>query len=175
MTPTFPVRVERIRREAVDVLLFRLVRPDGGPLPAFTPGSHVDVHLGPGLTRQYSLCSAPSDRLGYAIAVKQEASSRGGSAALHGGIREGGLLTISEPRNNFGLDENAKESLLIAAGIGVTPMISMALHPNDQGAPFGLHYFARSAEHTAFRDLLAEPECAVRVHVQHGLELGAAH
>ena len=89
---------------------------------------------------------------------------------MHEAVREGDLLTIGAPRNNFQLDAGARESLLFAGGIGVTPMISMALHLKAEGAPFQLHYFTRSIEHTAFHALLSTPDLAGRVHLHYALE-----
>jgi vanillate O-demethylase ferredoxin subunit len=157
-TKTFSVRVNRIRREAIDIASYELVEPNGQPLPAFTPGSHIDVHLGPNLIRQYSLCNGPDDLGHYVIAVKREPESRGGSAAMHERVKEGDLLTISEPRNNFPLEPDAEHHTLLAGGIGVTPILSMARHLCAAGASFELHYFTRSLQHTAFHDVLSGPE-----------------
>ena len=149
------VRVDTIRREAVDVMSFRLVDPAGDALPEFTPGSHIDVRLPTGLVRQYSLCNEPTERLFYEIAVKREPNSRGGSAGMCEQIRQGDLIAISRPRNNFALVECASDHLLLAGGIGVTPLLSMARHLRRAGMPFRLHYFVRSDEHAAFRDVLS--------------------
>jgi vanillate monooxygenase ferredoxin subunit len=153
--PTFTVRVGGIRREATDILSFELLSAEAAPLPPFTAGSHIDVHIRHGVIRQYSLCNGPGDVSRYLIAVKREPRSKGGSAALHDVIREGDLLRISAPRNNFPLDWTATHHLLLAGGIGVTPMLSMALHLKAAGAHFQLQYFTRSIEHTAFHELLA--------------------
>ena len=82
---------------------FALVAADARPLPAFAAGSHIDVHVAPGLVRQYSLCGDPAETGRYQIAVKREPVSRGGSQGMHERVREGDLLTISAPRNNFAL------------------------------------------------------------------------
>ena len=97
------VRVQAVRDEALDVRSFALVAADARPLPAFAAGSHIDVHVAPGLVRQYSLCGDSADTARYQIAVKREPASRGGSQAMHERVREGDLLTISAPRNNFAL------------------------------------------------------------------------
>jgi vanillate O-demethylase ferredoxin subunit len=152
---TLLVRVERIRSETAEVRSFELVAPDGRPLPPYTAGSHIDVHPAPGLTRQYSLCDAPGAGARYLIAVKREPDSRGGSRAMHE-LKEGQALEIGAPRNNFALAAAASHHLLIAGGIGVTPLLSMAQHLDGLGASFDLHYFTRSAEHAAFRDVLSE-------------------
>ena len=167
---TLLVRVDAIRREAVDIFSFKLVDPSGGPLPTFTPGSHIDVHIEPGLVRQYSLCNGPQDQTYYSIAVKREPQSRGGSSAMHERVREGDLITIGVPRNNFALNWDAKHTLLFAGGIGITPMLSMARHLMGAGALFQLHYFSRSLDHTAFHDALSTPEYASKVHLHYALE-----
>jgi vanillate O-demethylase ferredoxin subunit len=114
--------------------------------------------------RQYSLCNDPRESHRYLIAVLRDANSRGGSIAMHA-LEEGGLLDISEPKNHFPLLAQARHSLLLAGGIGVTPLISMAEALVHTGASFEMHYCARSAARTAFRDRLAEPRFAGRVHL----------
>lgn len=148
------VRIAEIRDEAEEIKSFRLVADDGRPLPPFTPGAHIDVHMAPGLVRQYSLCNGPADTDHYLIAVKREARSRGGSAAMHAAVNRGDALTISEPRNTFPLAEGARRHLLFAAGIGVTPLLSMARHLDRDGGAYRLHYFTRSERGTAFLPLL---------------------
>ncbi|WP_010142402.1 Rieske 2Fe-2S domain-containing protein [Oceanicola sp. S124] len=126
-----------------------------GTLPASQPGAHIDVALPNGLLRQYSLVNAPGETDRYVIGIKREAQSTGGSAAIHDSLAEGDLLAISEPRNNFTLRRDAEETVLIAGGIGVTPLLSMAAALRDEGLPFTLHYFAASAETLAFGERLA--------------------
>ena len=164
------VRVLRIRDEAHDVRSFELEAADGGPLPAFSAGSHVDVHIASGLVRQYSLCNDPAEAGRYQIAVKREPVSRGGSQAMHERVREGDRLTISVPRNNFALAPAAKHHLLIAGGIGITPLLSMARQLLPSGAAFSLVYFSRSIAHTAFHELLSTPEFRGRVSFHYALE-----
>lgn len=139
------------KRDVADgVAAFTLRSPVGGPLPPMTPGAHLDVHLPGGLIRQYSLYNRPADDSCYTIAVKREAASRGGSAAMHDAVQLGDLLSISLPKNNFALDKSARRSLLIAGGIGITPLLSMARYLAARGDNFHLHYFCRSAAHAAF-------------------------
>lgn len=159
------VIVSRKRQEARDICSYELTRPDGGELPAFTAGAHVDVHLPGGLVRQYSLCNAPGERHRYLIAVLREPDSRGGSAAMHEHVQEGDRLTISEPRNQFPLAEDAGRTLLLAGGIGITPLLAMAERLAQLGADFELHYCARSLERMAFRGRLLESPYADRVHL----------
>ncbi len=162
------VKIERIVDEALDIRSFRLVRSDGQPLDTYEPGAHVDLTGPTGVTRQYSLCSPPQDRRAYLVAVKKEAQSRGGSAALHE-VQEGTELEMGAPRNLFRLDPEAGEHVLCAAGIGVTPLLSMAYRLAETGQPWRLHYFARSAQYAAFSALLAET-FAGHVQFHYGVE-----
>ncbi len=167
---TFPVKVNRIETEAIDIKSFELVSRDGGPLPRFTPGSHIDVHVVPGIIRQYSLCNGPDDTRSYLIAVKKDTVSRGGSLAMHELVKEGDTLVVSEPRNNFPLAVDAKSHLLLGGGIGITPLLSMARHLQARGAKFELQYFSRSPKHTAFHEAFSAPEFDGKVVFQYALE-----
>jgi vanillate O-demethylase ferredoxin subunit len=142
--------VARKWREAADVHGFELADPEGRELPPFTAGAHVDIEIAPGLVRQYSLCNDPRRRDHYQIAVLRETASRGGSAALIERIEAGQRLKVSEPRNHFALEPSARKTVLIAGGIGVTPILCMAERLAHAGAPFELHYAARSPERAAF-------------------------
>ncbi len=151
------MKVKRVREEAIDIKSFELQSVSGGALPRFTPGSHVDVHIGDGLIRQYSLCNGPTEAGTYRIAVKREPESRGGSRTMPDRVKEGATLQISDPRNNFEL-RPAEYTLLVAGGIGITPLLSMALHLHATGQSFELQYFSRSIPYTAFHDLLSDPK-----------------
>ena len=157
------VKVVRKKVEADGIASFELARADGGPLPAFSAGSHIDVQVPGGLTRQYSLCNDAVARNTYRIAVLRDAKSRGGSVGMHDAVNEGDLLTISEPRNHFPL-VHAQRSLLLAGGIGVTPLLCMAQRLAAIGADFTLHYCTRSPERTAFREEIAGSGYGDRVH-----------
>ena len=157
------VRVERRASEAEDICSYELVSTDGSPLPAFSAGSHIDVHVGPGLVRQYSLCNPPHETHRYLIGVLRDPASRGGSQGMHENIHSGATLAISAPKNHFPLVE-AKRSLLLAGGIGVTPILAMAEALSAQGAAFELHYCARSPERTAFRERIAGSPFAAHSH-----------
>jgi vanillate monooxygenase ferredoxin subunit len=165
--PALTLRVLSRTVEAEGICGFELASPDGAALPPFTAGAHLDVHLPGGLTRQYSLCSDPADTHRYRIAVLREAASRGGSAAMHEQVHAGGLLATSLPRNSFPLADGATRHLLLAGGIGVTPLLSMARHLARTGADFHLHYATRSAARTAFAAELAAVPWAQRVSVHH--------
>ncbi len=166
---TLAVRVANIREEAIDIRSFELASADGSALPAYTPGSHIDVHLKPGLTRQYSLCGAPGESERYMIAVKLETNSRGGSAAMHA-LNVGDTLTIDTPRNNFALQAGASHHLLIAGGIGITPLLGMARELSAANASFDLQYFTRSLEHAAFHELLSQPAFRGKVKFHYALD-----
>lgn len=152
---TFNVRVDSVRDEAHGVRSYSVSRLDGQPFDHYEPGAHIDVTGPSGLTRQYSLCGDPDRRDVHLFAVKREDASRGGSRALHDEVTIGSELTIGAPRNLFQLAPGADEHILVAAGIGVTPLLSMAYRLLRQRQRFVLHYFARSAEHAAFLPLLS--------------------
>jgi vanillate O-demethylase ferredoxin subunit len=156
------VKVARRKQEALDIASFELVKPDGSALPGFGAGSHIDVALPGGLTRQYSLCNDAAEQHRYRIAVLRDAQSRGGSAAMHDQVKEGDTLAISEPRNHFPL-VHAKRTLLFAGGIGVTPLLCMAQRLATTGADFVLHYCTRCVERTAFVDEIAASPYSDRV------------
>ncbi|QCP54091.1 oxidoreductase [Trinickia violacea] len=158
------VRIARKFPVAIDICAFELARPDGAALPAFSAGAHIDVQLGGGIVRQYSLCNRPGETHRYLIAVLRDANSRGGSLAMHA-LEEGGVLDIGEPKNHFPLSATAGHSLLLAGGIGVTPILCMAEALAQAGASFEMHYCTRNAARTAFRDRLADARFADRVHL----------
>ena len=147
---------------AQGIWLFDLRDPSGDALPPFTAGSHLVVQTPAGVRRRYSLCSLPSDTSRYQIGVKHEASGSGGSTSMVEDLRPGDILTVSEPVNYFPLDPSAEHALLIAGGIGITPILAMARHRHETSQPFNLIYCARSAEAAAFVDVLAAPEFAGR-------------
>ncbi|HEC09533.1 MAG TPA: 2Fe-2S iron-sulfur cluster binding domain-containing protein [Acidimicrobiales bacterium] len=148
------VRVSRRWLTARDVVAVELEAVDG-VLPTVQPGAHIDVHLPGGLVRQYSLVNEPGRQDVYLIGVKLEPESRGGSRWIHQSLSVGDVLTIGGPHNNFALRRDAQLTLLIAGGIGITPLLSMARSLHRSGIDFRLHHFARSPEHLAFTDLLA--------------------
>lgn len=159
---TLQVKVAARREEAEGIIGLELVAVDGGPLPEFAAGAHIDVHLPGGLLRQYSLCNAPHERHRYQIGVLRDPQSRGGSLAVHDALKVGDLITISAPRNQFAL-QPAPHSLLLAGGIGVTPILCMAEALATAGDSFELHYCARSPMRQAFRERIAASTFADRV------------
>ncbi len=164
---TLTVRVARKSFEAEGICSFELVSADGEPLPAFSAGAHVDVQLPGGLTRQYSLCNDPAETHRYLIAVLRDPASRGGSLAMHEAVKEGDALTISTPKNHFALAHEAGSHLLLAGGIGVTPLLCMAERLANIGASFEMHYCTRSRPRTAFVERIARSAFAPRVKFHH--------
>ncbi|MFT4025651.1 MAG: PDR/VanB family oxidoreductase [Novosphingobium sp.] len=150
-----------------DVAIFHLEAADGGRLPPFEPGAHIDVEVSEGMVRQYSLCSPPVEGGGrrYRIAVLRELAGRGGSAAIHAGFKIGDTVKIGAPRNLFPLDIGQSKVLLLGAGIGVTPLLAMAYALRAAGRPFELYYCARDRAKAAFLpELEAEFGAAARFH-----------
>ena len=164
------LRVRSVTWEAEGILSFELVHPVGDILPAFDAGAHLDVRVPGGLSRRYSLCGAPGPSRTYRIAVLNVPDSRGGSRAMHERVRAGDLLEVSEPHNFFPLDESAHTTLLLAGGIGITPIMAMTERLLHMGKRFQLHYCTRGPDRTAFVGRL-EPliaEGIVRLHHDHG-------
>ncbi|MBI3368416.1 MAG: ferredoxin reductase, partial [Burkholderiales bacterium] len=160
------VRIARKTIEAQDICSFELVAADGGALAPFSAGAHVDVHLAAGLVRPYSLCNDPRETHRYLIAVLHEPASRGGSVAMHA-LREGQRIEVSEPRHHFALARDARSHLLLAGGIGITPILAMAEQLAAEGADFEMHYCTRSVDRTAFMQRLRAAAFAPRVQFHH--------
>jgi len=157
------VRIEQITWQTADVISLRLRGLDGS-LPGWQAGAHIDIHLPDGPVRAYSLCGVPDPGPDhYEIAVKREAQSRGGSQAVHDRLRVGMELTIGAPRNLFGLADSAPHHLLLAGGIGLTPLVAMAHALHARGDAFTLAVFARSAEAVALRTVLVNSPWQARV------------
>jgi vanillate O-demethylase ferredoxin subunit len=152
------VRVVARREEAEGIAGFELVSADAVALPAFEAGAHIEVRLpfaAPGLSRPYSLCNDPAETGRYRIAVLREPASRGGSAAMHEAVREGMTLQVSRPRQQFALRPGPGRRLLLAGGIGITPLLAMARQLHREGAEFQLHLAARHRARAAFVNEIA--------------------
>jgi ferredoxin-NADP reductase/nitrite reductase/ring-hydroxylating ferredoxin subunit len=147
------VTVARKWQVAADVFALNL-RPLAGILPAFQPGAHIDVTLPDGTVRQYSLTGGPDENEFWTIGVRLMPNSRGGSRMIAEQVREGDLLSLSAPRHNFPLRRDALRSVLIAGGIGLTPLLAMAKALRHGGHPFELHVFARDQAHLPFAETL---------------------
>ena len=144
------LRVRSMSWEAEGILGIELVSATpGAALPLTQAGAHVDLQLGQGLWRSYSL-THPGERHRWCIAVNHDAASRGGSRWIHETLRPGALIQAQGPRNHFALDEAAPHSVLIAGGIGITPLLAMARRLTELGRPWALHYAARTRARMAF-------------------------
>lgn len=172
-----PVRLQSVSYVTRDIQVFEFVSTSGAALPAATPGAHVDVHLGNGITRSYSLLHADASPERYLVGVKRDPNSRGGSRYMHEQLRVGALLELSGPRNHFPLVEDAAHTVLIAGGIGITPILCMAERLESLGASFELWYASRSRADLGFLPALARFGERVRLHVDEEagtvLDLGA--
>lgn len=163
-------RLIQIRLEAEGVHAYRFAALPGQTLPAFEAGAHVNVTLDGSLARSYSLLNDPAEASYYDIAVHLAPDSKGGSRYIHENWRVGLVVEMSEPSNNFPLEEGAAHSVLIAGGIGITPMLSMMARLETLGRSWELHYVAQSQERAAFCEALAGRD---NVHVQFdGIEGG---
>ena len=160
-------RLQSIHYGCRDIARYRLEPLDGHAFPAVEAGAHIDVHLPNGLTRQYSLLPRSGPQ-GYVVAVKRDAASRGGSSWMHDQARVGMELELSAPRNHFALRaDNGHRApvLLLAGGIGITPIYAMMRALQEQGRDFVLHYWGRSPQQMLFADRLRE-DARVRLHAR---------
>ena len=151
---TLSLRIISATWEAPDIVSYELRPPEGGELPAFTAGAHIDLTLPNGLVRSYSLVNPQSERHRYVIAVQKDRASRGGSKWVHESFRVGDVVTVNRPRNNFPLDEAAEKSILIAGGIGITPILSMVERLGAIGRDWELVYCSRKRSGSAFLERL---------------------
>src|ERR1051326_6467149 len=147
------LRIRSITYLAEDINGYELVDPNGRDLPRYAAGAHVGVRLGESVWRDYSLWNDPAERRRYCIAVLREKLGEA-SRRLHDEVRVGGLVETSLPRNHFPLAEDARHHLLLAGGIGITPIMAMIAELKRRRADFRLHYCTRTPERTAFRDEL---------------------
>lgn len=150
------LRVRQITYQGIGINSYEFVREDGGELPEFTAGAHIDLYFRDQRVRQYSLCNDPQDRHRYLIAVLREDNGRGGSVAIHERIHTQRLVAVGQPRNNFPLVEGAPYYLLLAGGIGITPLKAMVHRLERLGLNYTLHYCAKSSSDAAFHEEFAE-------------------
>ena len=155
--------VNRREVQGHDVLVLDLAYPDGSDLPHFEAGAHIELDLGDGLVRQYSLCGNPVQRDVYRLGILKDPKSRGGSMAAHERLREGVEILVSHPRNHFPMMAGKHSSILVGGGIGITPMIAMAHALENQGEEFTLHYCGRTEKACAFLDELSQATFADQV------------
>ena len=167
-TVSLTLRVARAETIARDIRLFDLRAADGGELPPFKAGAHLRVLTPSGDQRHYSLCNDPAERARYCIAVKREAAGRGGSRSMVDGVQAGDTLEVGVPKNQFELDARARSFVLVAGGIGLTPLMAMAHALRAENSRrFRLVVLTRDAESTPFLDLLRSPEFAPHVTLHH--------
>lgn len=157
-------RVASVQEAGLHIRRYELVPQPGESFPAFSAGSHIDVHLTDEIVRQYSLTNDPADRDRYVIAVKREIDGRGGSNLIHDTLHPGATLVVGSPRNLFPLDLDAQHTVLIGGGIGVTPLLSMAHALRRGGCDFELHVCARSAKQMPLRAELDTAGIPFRLH-----------
>ena len=162
--PVFPVLLKRREEMAADSARYEFASLDGGDLPPFDAGAHIDVVIAPEYQRAFSLAGDPADRSKYVLGVLREPQSRGGSALMHRSFREGRRVFVSRPANLFALAEDASLSLLFAGGIGVTPLLAMAHRLHALARPFELHYSAASRKGAAFLADLERAAWRARLH-----------
>jgi len=148
--------VSKVENLTDAIKLFELRPADGQTLPAFSAGSNIDIKINDDLRRSYSLTNAPTERDRYVIAVLDEPDGRGGSHWMHNNLKEGDQVTAVTPENNFELADDAHQHIFIAGGIGISPILSMGRHLQDNGARQALHYCTKSPEQTAFREDVAD-------------------
>ncbi|WP_406206996.1 PDR/VanB family oxidoreductase [Kitasatospora sp. NBC_01560] len=174
-TPPLQLVVAARREVAADVVELRLADPSGGPLPAWQPGAHLRLALPSGRERHYSLCGDPSDRAGYRIAVRRLPEGGGGSVEIHDTLHPGTRLTARRPRNGFAFCAEPAV-LLLAGGIGVTPLIPMVHEARSHGLDWQLVLVGRSADTLPYAAELRALD-RLRVHLrtddEHGVPTGA--
>ena len=151
------LKVARIKDVALDIREIEFVSADTNlVLPEFEAGAHIEIKLKDDLYRSYSLANDCSETHRYVVAVHRSPDSKGGSSYIHQSLKEGDLIFSTPPRNNFPLDESTDHYVLIAGGIGITPILAMAYRLNALGKSWTVHYCARTREHAAYQDQLAE-------------------
>jgi ferredoxin-NADP reductase len=152
---TTDLTVHRRHAAADGVVALDLVDPQGGDLPVWEAGAHIDLLLDEGLVRQYSLCGDPRDAKTWRVGVLLDPQSRGGSRHVHERLVEGSSVRVRGPRNHFALVDSPRY-LFLAGGIGITPMIAMIDSAQQACSDWALIYLGRSRTTMAFADALAD-------------------
>lgn len=166
--PLMQLRVSKTESAARGIQRIELRHPLGDLLPSFTAGAHIPVRTPSGAMRRYSLCNDPGENDRYVIAVKREDHGRGGSRSLVDSATPGLVLDVGSPENLFALDPKASSFVLIAGGIGITPMMAMARHLlGEDERPFNLYYLTRDEAVSAFIEELRSPPFAPHVVIHH--------
>jgi phthalate 4,5-dioxygenase reductase subunit len=167
---TLTLRIAKKDRIAAGIHAFDLVPADTDALPGFTPGAHIRLLAPNGEWRKYSLCNAPADGGHYVITVKRDEHGRGGSVSLVDETEVGQTLLAQPPDNAFALVEDPGSLILIAGGIGITPILSMIRSLGEEPAiPWSLYYLTRDEQGTAYRDLLSAHPYGPHVTMHHSL------
>jgi ferredoxin-NADP reductase len=164
MSQIMKLRVVAVAWKSEAVRSIELRSLEGGPLPVFEAGSHIDMHLPTGLVRSYSLLNPQGERHRYLLGVARERASRGGSSFIHDHLRVGDIVGVGEPRNLFKLNEAAPAAVMIGGGIGVTPLVCMAARLTELGRDWTLHYAVRSRGDAAFLPELERHGERLRLH-----------
>ena len=159
MTTLYNVVVKNRHVEGENVAVMEFESTTSTTLPNVEAGAHIDVHLPNGMVRQYSLCQNPNQQGIFRLGILRDPESRGGSISAFDDLQDGMQLQVSAPKNLFPLQQ-AKHSVLIGGGIGITPLITMAYQLAQQGASFELHYCGASPECCAFVDEIQQGELA---------------
>lgn len=154
-SPVIQVEISKVEIIADGVTKYEFRAADGGDLPPWTGGAHLDLVVAPEFLRQYSMCGDPMDRSKYQIAVLREDAGRGGSKLMHRIFTQGRKVFTSRPINHFALDPTASKTILMGGGIGITPMIAMAHELHNSGRDFAFHYSGRSRTSMGFLDEIA--------------------
>ena len=157
------LKISAIEDLTANIKRYVLVAEDGGELPPFQAGAHINIDTAIDVTRSYSLANDPAVRGHYEIAVKREVEGAGASGWMHDALQVGSVIEASAPANNFTLDQKAGAHILVAGGIGITPVLSMARQLMREGADFAFHYCATAAEDAAYVDEITK-EFAERAH-----------
>lgn len=165
--PLMEMRLVAIYYAATDINLYEFRRPAGLTLPGATAGAHVDLQLPNGVLRQYSLVNPDASPTSYVLGIKRDAHSRGGSKYVFDMMKVGQVVGISAPRNHFPLKEQARHSVFIAGGIGITPIWAMAQRLTELQRSWEMHYTCRTRDGMAFRDVLHGLD---NVHLRFGSE-----
>ena len=166
--PLLRLRLVRIEYAATAINVYEFRHPEGAALPPFEAGAHIDLHLGNGLVRQYSLMNPPGERHRYVVAIKRDPNSRGGSVRAHEALHVGDSVEVSAPRCHFPLDEQRVHSVLIAGGIGITPIACMAQRLHAVGRDFELHYSVKRRDEAALLEVLSGPQLHLHVDEEQG-------
>lgn len=142
------------KQRVAQVAILGLSATDGQQLPNFSAGAHIEIAVTDGIVRQYSLCNSTRDNNCYRIAVLKETESRGGSKTIYDQVDVGRELFISQPKNLFSLSDTQGLQVLVAGGIGITPILAMAYELRASSRPFEIHYCFSNEQEAAFVDEL---------------------